>query len=720
MDLDADKQAFVDAVMQPLGDDATQRDLLEECLAVAETYPRLVQGDRAELATRRMQETAASFKRRYRLGLWVPALLVLVAAWFTVIGPPALKSLDEVLLSNRITDSMGGGCCSHHGVPGFPRFGERPNNWEDEPALQRFTRRIDPAKRFMLLGDLSMAGEEARWKAVWDRYPEDPASFLAWAIKYQRVHKAWPADFVETGEKLDPGNGWFRFLAAASKIKSAVGDQPPPKFTREERRALGDKRYVPPPKPERAVLQPAIFAEAHAMLEQALAMPRWDDYLTKLDLIRFEAAPAATDFSEFVASEALAICQPEDWASGWMEVNSYRDAFTFAAQQAAKDGDREGLERLTGKLEQMQLRLASMPTELLPRIIARSVQIYAYRAFAKAWNDLGDAGKATPFEDAARDLDPKLHPPPVLPPDALDEHRGSGFVLEAYRGMRWPHSTAVTEPELRGGRLAEYAMYERFIVHVGEAFLFLVAIIVGRGIHRDRRVLGALPFRLTDLLRPSDHAAILVIGFVLPVAVYLLCTHSPWFAPRDTGLSQDTFILWLFQVISLGVAVILLSLHLARRRLGQRIPMLAMEAGAAGPTLWMGILALGMIPVAALLPRVIDSSEFVTMLCWTWAGFMAGMPLLWLINLGSHLVSGIPARRLHRTTLVCCLLWPVALLMVIGAASLPLLHAEERYWVARLDFEKPSPSNNQFNSRPERENADWINEETRRAVEGLR
>jgi hypothetical protein len=483
---------------------------------------------------------------------------------------------------------------------------------------------------------------------------------------------------------------------------------------------LAAKPPVTPPKPARVVLKPALFAEGHAMLEQALAMPRWDDYFVRLEGIRFAVTPVAEGFADHAAGHVLAVCQPEDWTAGWMELRGYNDAFTFAAAQAAKDGDRERLDHLGKLLGQTGLRLADMPADYLSRLIARNLQINGSRAVAKAWDDLNEREKARPFEDVVRDLDPKRHPPPALPPDALDEHRGSGFVLRTYKGMREPYSSAVTEAQLRGGRLAEYAMYERFIVHAGMAFLFLSITVLGIAMCRDRKLLGHLPARLTDLLSPSDRLLILGVGFLLPVTVYLFSTHLEWLAPCDTGLSAQRFILWLLQVVSLGIAVILLTLHTARRRLGRRGALLAMELRGGGPMLWMGTLAVGMMLVAPVMPRVMNSRDYVMMLCWLIAGFLAGMPLLWLLNLAVYQFAGSPARRLHRALLLRLLLWPLALLMGLGAAAMPVLRSGERYWVARLDYEKLAPGINVSAPRPEQEHAEGINAETRKALESLK
>ena len=80
--------------------------------------------------------------------------------------------------------------------------------------------------------------------------------------------------------------------------------------------------------------------------------------------------------------------------------------------------------------------------------------------------------KAAEFEAVAWKLDRKTSPPPPALPDALDEYRGSGPVLALYPSRINVGAGPVTEAELRGGRMAEYSLYERFMLHVAAALLF--------------------------------------------------------------------------------------------------------------------------------------------------------------------------------------------------------------------------------------------------------
>ncbi|WP_367871131.1 hypothetical protein [Luteolibacter sp. Populi] len=451
-------------------------------------------------------------------------------------------------------------------------------------------------------------------------------------------------------------------------------------------------------------------------------MPRWDDYGAALDRIRFEASPLPVDFADHTMSQMLALVQAEDWTRGWSHINAYGEALGLAAEKAAKDEDRVNLEKIGRTLHQLVERLSRMDEHYLTQAIARRVLVSGCKGLAKAWQNLGEPERAKPYEEIVRDLGPSRSraPVPSPAPDALDLGQTSAFLAKTILGSRKPHSTPVSEAEVRAGRMAEYAMYERFMIHVGAVFLFLVAIFLGITWWRDRRKLGLLPERLAGMLQFRDHLLILALGFGLPVAVYAASTRGDYLGARDFALGEERFILWILQIVSLGVAVLLLSLSFARCCLSRRATMLAMEGRLMDTQVWMAILALGMIPVGAVLPRVLSSGKWMEMMCWSSAGFMAGLPLLWVLYLAVYQFAGNPATRLHRALLVRGVIWPLCLAMLLAVAAIPLLYAEEKSWVARLDYDALSPEFDIFNTRGERDEGRWLQGDLKRYLESIR
>jgi len=68
-----------------------------------------------------------------------------------------------------------------------------------------------------------------RWKPLWDAHPDDPVFYNRHAFAVLAHTGRLPADYVAIGEKMDPGNGWYRFLATmvAHPSRSDGGESAP-------------------------------------------------------------------------------------------------------------------------------------------------------------------------------------------------------------------------------------------------------------------------------------------------------------------------------------------------------------------------------------------------------------------------------------------------------------------------------------------------------------
>jgi hypothetical protein len=720
VDFDPDKREFVDAVMAPLEPDPIRRDLLKECLAIAGTVPSLTSGDSVDTATRRIQSKAKRFKFLTAAGRSLAITILALTAWTAVIGPPAIRSIDGIILANRMADLISTTCCSHEAVPSFPRFGFEPNELEEIAQVERVLGGLPHDARLLLLGDYLQQDELARWKAVWDRYPENPAHYFAYALAYRRTHEKWPDDFVATGESLDPGNGWFRLLAGAEKAKAAVGMRPPRRITQADRlaaRAEGRKLQTPLPGKRVEILDQATLDDAYTLLDQALRMPRWDDYRKTLNRIRFDATPPPSDFASHSLGHILVFSQPEDGSSDWLDLRKYGAAFGLTAKEVARHHDASQLASLRHRVQGTMDRLGSNGSSfLLGTLVARVIGEDACWALAETTASVSGPAEAGHLVAIAGSLDFKLNRSVALPPDALSEFRGSGFQAQAAGFSRRSGTTPVTEPQLRGGRLAEYAMYERFIAHLGAAFLALALAFVLIRSAWERKRLGLLPERLTGLLSVTDRIRIVLVGALLPVAVYFIATRLPALDPREFAFGEKRFILWLVQIVALGISVILLSLDTASRCLGRRATMLAMRWHRHDPGWIFAWVSLASIPILSILSRFDPSDDLQELAFWTSVGFMVGIPLLWLLNLLGLIFAGAAARKLHRAILLRSLVIPLAIALPLIAASIPIFRAEERYWITRLDFDALHPDYNTFSPKPEIEYAAWMAAEVRRAA----
>lgn len=718
MEPDPEQQAFIDATMEPLRDDAASRELLVLTLARAATFPTR-DGDDIATSTERMRSTAGSFKWHNRLVLGSSLLIVLGVAWSAVAGPPAWRSLKAVIQANDVMSSVGSMCCGYRPVPGLFRFGAS-KGIENSLLGRSLLDRSSQSEAKLLFGDLPTADPVSQWRSVWDDYPADPRHYFAYALTYQRAHSVFPPDFVATGERLDPGNGWFRLIEGAFRAKAAIGVPKPPAMTSEQRREKRAKeaavRLPPPPaKEEKVIVDHVAYDDAMRLLEEALAMPKLDDYRQSLDRIRFEATPPATDLATHCSGVIVGWGQPEDSGSDWPLIPNYAEGLSLSAVDAAKRGDRKELERVRDRSLRLSEGLLEMSSSVSQQISAMIALMLPGKSLAQAWIDVGEPEKGKEFESVMRKLDSRLTPLPKLPPDAWGEMRGSGLMTVSYKGRRDPGTKAIQESELRGGRLAEYALYERLMLHVAATLLFATAIFLSISRFCSGSALGLLPDRLAGLLKADGYLRIFIWSVILPTALYAFATRNPWMASRGFTLSEDRFFMWLVQAIGLGSSVILLTIHAIRRAFVKRGSVLALDWRRMDPGPWLVLIsAIAMVAGPGVL-AVIPDNPLPLALFWISVGIMAGFPWLWILLLATGKLAS-EERKLHRAVFIRVMIPFVALDMLLVAISIPAVYSEEKYWVSRIDFEALRAETKVFSERTELEYAEWMRQRTLRAL----
>ncbi|MCW1926086.1 hypothetical protein OKA05_26235 [Luteolibacter arcticus] len=717
MELEPDQRTFVDAVMRPLGDDPSRRETLEGAVALASTWPSAATGDDALTAADRMNRTSRGFLARHRILSAALLATWFVVAWFAIAGPGARGSLSDIWEVNEIANSVSSLCCSHAGVPRLPKLLFLRANYDDKSFAKQIGSKVSPAQLHLLIGEPTELDPVVKWKRVWERHPRDPAHYYAYALAHRKELGNWPENFVETGEELDPGNGWFRLLAGASEVKSAVGEPPPPpRITRAERLAAREKGLPPPStpkpsKPQRQVIDPAGFQKGWRLLEEALSMPRWDDYGKRLDSIRLAAVPPPDDFAAWSRGIYFSILQPEDTAANWVELKSYHEGFGLAATGASKAADSERLASLDDLLRRFVRRLGTVSrTQLIDSLMVRATALSGGRAMEKTWSEIGDPSKAKRWKDFTGAIDPKLKPDPTPAPDALSKNLGSNFVVQGMAfssSRRSPDSAKVSETDLRGGRLAEYAVYERLMMH-GMAVLLLLALgFLFIASFIQRKEVGLLDARIAGLLDHRDRLAILTVGVILPAIVYLFSTRMPWLGFRDESISEIGFMLWIAQSVAFAVSVLLGTLQVARQRLGRRGALLALGWVGPDPGRLCFPAALAIMPLASIVPRVMGPWPDALAMAAVMLGCLLGFPLIWLIIQAVGCFNGPQARKLHRSVLMSAAHPFIAIAIILPCLAILWVHAEEKAWTREIRFESLADTSF-FGSRLEREYGDWI------------
>lgn len=704
MNLTPEQRSLVDAVLRPLGDDDPRRELLEESLVLATTLPSPPQGDPVEVASARMEATAKSFALRRRLAQVALVVAVLIIPWLTWLSPESRSSFKLLFISVQFDDSFVSSDLAKL------ILGDRK---EREAALiGQMVARLPPDERLIAMGDLEAGDPVLRWKAVWDAYPDDPAHFMAYAAEVRFTTEEWPADLVETGERLDPGNGWFRLLRAAPRIDDAVA----PLVISRGRPTKG-ATSVAPSGP--TVKDQTVFTEIVSDLEQLASMPRLDNHRSKLNSTRLRGWPAPVDYPDHVLTRVLCYQHPEGRMLPDRQVERLGDLFMAAAGQAAGSGDSESLDRFSKLFHRTFGKLAENPGLMYHRKAARNAMVESGRAFASAYTLLGDSSKASAFESLADGLDPRKAKRYYSSwSDALGERRGSQSAWMLNSGGL-PGTSPVREEELRGGRLAEHAMTERFLFH-GVTLLMALALLIVLLLNlRFRRSTGLLGTRLTGLLTGFDRLVIALAGIAVPAMVYAAVVHAPWSRSRDFMIDDGQFEKMLVQLSALSVSVMLCTLQTIRWRLGRRGAVLALGWNGFDPGWWLVPMALSAMPMAEYLPEMfekwsVDDDWTITAL---WS--LVGLPFAWVVVLAGGHLFGSAERRLHRAIVLKAMAPFMAMAMILAAMTISLLHRVEKEWTRKIDFEAVTAERIAFETRVKRERADWLQAEQLKFLRAL-
>lgn len=699
MNLTPEQRSFVDAVLKPLGDDASRRDLLEESLVLATTLASPPQGDPVEVASARMDTKAKSFALRRRLSQVALVVTVLVIPWLSWLTLESRTSFKRLLASVPFADDI---------IPSEVVDIILGDHGDSEAACVRMiSGRIPADWRLVAMGDLGASDPVSRWKAVWDAHPDDPAHFMAYSAEVRSATREWPADLVETGERLDPGNGWFRLLRAASRIEEAV--EPPVRI-----RSASAKSAVPSAP---TVKDAALLNEILSELERVVSMPRLDDYQKNLNTERLRGWPASVDYPDQVLSMLFRFQHPEVRMSSPSELRQLANFFSAAAHQAGASGDRASLERIATLFQRTFRKLAENPALMHQRMMASATMVEGGRSISSAYTLLGDSPKALAFS-SLDGLDRRKAPRVAPAPDALSEGRGSQFTSMMYSG-ELPGTTPVSERELRGGRLAEYAMAERLLFHeLTLLFGLLLGVVLSLNL-RNRKASGQLGARLPDLLTLGDRLLIAMMGNALPALVYVAVVHAPWSRLRDFTINPWHFDLMLMQVAALPVAVILCTLQAIRWRLGRRGAVLALGWNGFDPGWWLVPMALSAIPAVEYLPGMFQKwsldEDWATMAAWS----LIGLPCAWLFVLAVGHLRASEERRVHRSAVLSALGPFMTGAFILAAMATQAIHEVERHWTRQIDFEAVTAERIAFESRVSREHADWLQAEQLRHLRAL-
>lgn len=650
-------ERFIEAAVRPLGDNAEL-----QMMAARELREAIVTNE-LPAGCDTLAQAAENLERGRLANRWKFVLYAVTAVVAIIVSIPVVLEYTRYRLASYALFAMGDSAVV--ALPGLPFKKDAESRVPD--LLGNFT----PAERLLLFGDLSKLSEPERFEALWDSDPTNPAYFA----EYARDIAGWrplPVDFLATAEQIDPQNGWFYSLAAAHQAEDAI-----------DRRSLRRKGGS---RPKYTVKNPAQLNEAIRLLELAARMPRYESYEEEMFLRRVEILPAGDDVMERQFADAYLHMVPPK--SRWIHP-AIAWAVAAKAEELGRTGDSAAFLKLVDSWETFVARSirnsVTSPHEVIgpvgtlrltTRDLAETARLLNLSNLENRFARL--EGEMESRKDAAHSRSERS--------EVLNH---AGYPESA--GVLWARSRTESPPpltltDLRPGWMAKRVFYER-VAAVVVAVVMLLGVILSVAFKTMRGVQARrLSASLVDVLRPADHAWILLGGVGVPIAISLAIGAFE----RDS--SGERIVL---HAALLAGLMLVLPVVLAGRRLGKRLGCLDWDKRTVPELVALGVaVAISLAGVFA----AIDPPNLILLCLAALAVAMIAVPYL---ILPISVLSG-PRHVVVRWLAYCRALVPAYAAGVLAMAlSVPIFHAREKHWtrlnvLTRIEPGVPAMSRYEF------------------------
>ncbi len=401
------------------------------------------------------------------------------------------------------------------------------------------------------------------------------------------------------------------------------------------------------------------------LLAEAARMPRADSYEASLLLRRLEILPAGDDvLGRKLTKSYLAMDPP---SSRWIYHRIVR-AVAARSEELALAGDAHGFLTLADSWEAfVRSSITAGGTSLVPIAPAGDL-----RKAAKALGLATQEARFTRLEKAEKSRKDATRARWSRPVSLGDRGGASAYgVVSASATIENP--PAILAADLKPGRMAEHAMWQRVgAVILGAMMLGIALVVMVVRFFRGMQV-RLLSRALLRVLRSMDHAWILLGGVFVPVLIHLLVEH---FAPLGEIDFEEAGPLASFAMRLTALAGVMLTLTnlIAARRLGRRLGCLGWEKPTLSPPSAVGL------GVAVLLTggvaRIAEMSPALLI------GWVFGIILL-LLNVLIMPLDALfsPRAAAVRWLTYCRAVVPAYVFAVLLMALLiPFHHAREKHW----------------------------------------
>jgi hypothetical protein len=503
--------------------------------------------------------------------------------------------------------------------------------------------------------------DQAAWArevdALLKEAPDDPAYYRFYSRWFSYLHptEVLPPDYRSRWQALDPDNALWGISAANQLAEKSISSSRGVHTVTDETRFQQALGYF-----SEAASSDFCRSRAAVVQDRQLRSFRRDDSLE----------------SVYIGHQLVQLAGDDP-----VVLYSILRAVEVQADRLEVAGDKERLEGLMKDLRKVVTMILDDPSHGYMSIsIMRSM---ALRLAAKC-RAIGLSGEAEWLE-RVHDVDTRLR--------AARSSSGAERLSSSYTRPWTSGDPLDIKPEdLKPGRLAEYAVADRFVAVIG----VLVFMLIGGGCLVEilrRRSVNGMARGLIPLWRSSDSVWLIGVGVLFPLLWWFGIVHGSRLGCRDIGLtyfSQSHYPLmqpWLSQDLGGLLFAAVMIFQVARWRWAKRGGFLAMRPNR----MWIGwtiaVVAALFIPVQGIV-RYLPAHQQKFLLFGSAAG---GIPLLWLLWQAAVIVFLSRDNALGVQLLVRSILPAAMTAAILLLAAVPVLRKAERTWVANDELIRRDP-----------------------------
>jgi hypothetical protein len=547
-----------------------------------------------------------------------------------------------------------------------------------------------------------------RWEGIWRSQPERIDLFQQYASTYFQEKGTLPPGFREIVDQLDPDNGYFSMLEAFVEGQQIISRFQNP----------SSRRLRPAPPPSWIVKDRDKLEVVLTCLEKAAKAPRFQSHAQELQRKQLALLPLPADHVDRLAHTLYLRLQ----SSRLADISSLSYIVGAKAELCGREKDIEGFLRLTSTWETLEKRLYQIEaSSLIDLIGGETLSRIARENLIATAGILGLTDKMEILQRARSRLD-------LLSNKRLEStlrrqraqllrekgsyHMTSLVILEHFRPESEP---GITLPEMRAGRMVEYALADRIGAIACWMFLLPAAFFAAIFRFRSGLLCRALSLRLRDLLSRRDQFAIIASG-VAPLFILLILSQTP-LGGRQWNPAIHGMTIPAGQWLATGLLMIALPLMTARRLVyirGARLGWTKSKGWVDWLTILPCVVAMIMFGIAGLLETPEGERHFfggnvgfdlnlaeVEPPFKTWLIVAMGLLCFAAIGIASRVVAAIFSSNvnvLRRAVISHALVPSYVSGMLALAISIPIYHTMERHWVESDHLLKTIPETAPLNT----------------------